>query len=75
MPKKDPGDLRPCGEYRALGSVNVPDQYLLPYLQDFTEHLVGVSVFSKIDFVKAYYQIPVAPEDIPTTAVATPFGL
>lgn len=73
--KKENGDWRPCGDFRKLNSVTTPDRYPLPHIQDFTYHLAGCTVFSKIDLVKAYFQIPVAEEDKHKTAVTTPFGL
>jgi hypothetical protein len=35
----------------------------------------GCLVFSKIDLVKGYHQIPLAAEDIPKIAIITSFGL
>ena len=59
MVPKKNGDWRPCGDYRSY----------------FTQRLAGSKFFSKIDLVRAYYQIPVEPSDVHKTAFTTPFGL
>ena len=72
--KKD-GSWRLCGDFRSLNGKAVDDNYPLPHIHDFTARLAGCKIFSKIDLVKGYHQIPMDDNDICKTAIATPFGL
>ena len=72
---KQDGSLRPCGDYRRLNDATIPDRYPLPRIEDFHHILEGKNIFSKLDLLKAYYQIPIAEEDKQKTAIITPFGL
>ena len=73
--KKSSGEWRPVGDYRSLNAISKPDRYPVPHLHSVTHKLKNKCVFSKIDLLKAYHQIPVHPSDIEKTAVSTPFGL
>jgi transposase InsO family protein len=75
MVRKPDGSWRPCGDYRRLNNATVPDTYPLPNMMDFQAKAAGCWVFSKIDLRKGYHQIPMNEEDVPKTAITTPFGL
>ena len=63
------------GDYRALNTATQPDSYLLQFLNDFADMLLGCTVFSKLDFYKGYHQTPMAAEDAHKTAIITPVDL
>ncbi|MBX9657126.1 MAG: DDE-type integrase/transposase/recombinase [Nitrospiraceae bacterium] len=75
MVRKADGSWRPCSDYRRLNAATVPDTYPLPKMMDFTSRIAGCTIFSKVDLKKGYHQIPMNVEDIPKTAITTPFGL
>ena len=75
VPKKDTLEERPVGGYRALNAQRIKDKYPISYIADFTANLHGITIFSHIDQIKPYHQIPIHPDDIHKTAIHTPFGL
>ena len=72
-PKKD-GTWRPCGDYRRLNIITEPDHYAMPNISDLTSSIGTARIFSKLDLLKGYFQVPVNPDDVPKTAITTPFG-
>ena len=73
--KKADGGFRPCGDFKALNSVCKSDRYHVPNINSFSAKLANKKCFSKIDLASAYHQIKVHPDDVPKTAITTPFGL
>uniref|UniRef100_A0A0X3NRU4 Reverse transcriptase domain-containing protein n=1 Tax=Schistocephalus solidus TaxID=70667 RepID=A0A0X3NRU4_SCHSO len=57
-----------------LSNITIPDRYPVPHLQEFTSALYGKSMFSKIDLVRAFHKIPIAPEDIPKWPLPHPMA-
>jgi hypothetical protein len=75
MVRKTDGTWRPCGDYRRLNLVTLPDAYPIPNIMDFSARVAGCTIFSKLDLRKGYHQIPMHAADVPKTAIITPFGL
>jgi hypothetical protein len=75
FPKKmDPGNLV------AIIAISIwcqpqTSRYPSTNMQDLSNGLHGCNIFSKLDLVQGYHQIPVAAADIPKTAIITPFAL
>lgn len=76
VPKKDRSDLpRWVCDFRKLNNCTVKDRSPLPNV-DEAVRLVGTGrLYSKIDMTTSFFQTRMREEDIPLTAVKTPWGL
>ncbi|KAK3889412.1 hypothetical protein Pcinc_006591 [Petrolisthes cinctipes] len=85
VPKKD-GTYRPVIDYRRVNQQTVPDKYPMPHLNDLLQAIgEGNKVFSTLDLLSGYWQVPVHERSRDITAFSThqghyqfrrmPFGL
>uniref|UniRef100_A0AC34F952 RNA-directed DNA polymerase n=2 Tax=Panagrolaimus sp. ES5 TaxID=591445 RepID=A0AC34F952_9BILA len=65
--KKD-GTVRMCVDYRRLNAVTRKDAYPLPNQDALLMSLKGKKIFSALDLVSGYFQIPMATSDKHKTA-------
>ena len=63
-----------CIDYRELNKVTIKNKYLLPRIDDLSNQLQRVAVFSKIDLRSGYHQLRIRKEDIPKTGFRTRYG-
>ncbi|CAB4063487.1 unnamed protein product [Lepeophtheirus salmonis] len=56
MVTKTNGNWIPCGNFRRLNNVTVPDRYPFLNIQAYTTHLASFSIFSQVDVFKGYHQ-------------------
>jgi hypothetical protein len=72
--KKPNGGLLLCVDLRALNRVTLPDPYPLPRIEEVHAAMGGCAVWSQMDYVTGFWQVPIRPEDCPKTGFTTPFG-
>ena len=73
--KKEEGARRLCVDQRRVNDVTVTDSYPMPNAEAQIDDLEHASVFSTLDMLSGFYQIPMDPPDRDKTALITKQGL
>ena len=66
---------RLCVDYRKLNAVTKQDAYPLPRIDDSLDALFGSKLFSTLDMMSGYWQVPLSPEAQEKAAFITRNGL
>ena len=63
-----------CIDYRNLNSVTRKDHFLLPFIDQMIDRLVGNELYCFLDGYSGYNQIHITPKDQEKTTFTCPFG-
>lgn len=73
--KKKDGSYRPVIDFRKVNAATVPDHYPLPILRDILQSIgSGNTVFTSLDLLSGFFQIPLDKESREITAFSTHNG-
>jgi len=67
--------VRPTVDFRAVNKLCQDDAFPLPRIQDCLDSMSGATLFTCVDLLSGYHQVPVREVDIPKTAMVTKYGL
>ena len=65
---------RVCIDYQKLNDATRKDHFLLPFIDQMLERLVGNELYCFLDSFSGYFQIPIEPNDQEKTTFTCPFG-
>ena len=73
VPKPD-GTARLCVDFRRLNAVTEQDPFPMPRIDTWLGRLGGARCMTELDMIKAYFQVPIAPQDRSLTDFVTSQG-
>ena len=74
VPKKNPGEFRLVQDLRALNEATLKDGHPLPRIGDMVQRQAKNRVWSTLDLVDGFHQMPLKKEHRYTTCMSTPQG-
>ncbi|GMF48867.1 unnamed protein product [Phytophthora fragariaefolia] len=75
MIRKPDGGIRFCIDYRKLNAVTVKDYYPMPLIDDTLDVLSGAKLFSTMDIVSGYWNVPLHEDSVSKAAFTCKYGL
>ena len=69
--RKPDGSLRLCVDYRKVNEKTVKDRFPMCLISDCVYGMHGMKLFTKMDLVRGYYQMPIEEGSRPVTAFST----
>ena len=73
--KKKGGDRRAAFDFRGINKVTKDDRYPMPRVDEILDEMSKSRIFTSMDMMWGYWQIPMKPEDKEKTAFRTRNGL
>ncbi|CDJ29277.1 uncharacterized protein EMH_0003480 [Eimeria mitis] len=71
LAKKKDGRWRMCIDFKPLNKITAKQNFPMPRVEEILDRLQGSAVYSAVEFVVAFLQIPIHPEDRHKTAFHT----
>lgn len=76
IPKPGPNSkYRLAIDFRPVNSASIKESWPMPHLDSEVIDIAGSSCFSSLDFVSAYWQLPLHPDSYTACGIITPKGV